>query len=939
MNNYESASDFELLAIKILEKYLNTKFDTKRTRKTQETRDFGVDAFVYIENEFFSDVRTIEAKLRSYKYTLALKDIATSIIFFILRHGNEHYIISNVFLTNGTIDAINSINDNNKGQIYYIDGEKTKAILETILPELKEDELELAERIIKEFPKLKKPQIISINKKQSNSLNNILYESRKKYLTEVLEELNTKKWVSISGDLGVGKHLIVKKVINSYEKECNIINIDIMSNGIISDFCYELSDKLFNISVSISDLVDIVKNDDRLLCSWLNESEQSNLKILYEIFNNNSVSEDSSIYLAKKYLVNLFKSFKKNYLIVIDNFNSANAELFNLISQLSAENDTNFKFLVITTTNSEFYTNFFDYKFKKLYYKIFSEVNMKEFDLDESIIHISEINNLLKPDTATLIYKYIGGNPKLIEQFVKEKANNFIVSNYFTGFTDLNTYYKYQAKVDIIDIDFLHALFLIYILGELDYNDINKYFDDCKISKIENYFSTSPFFAHENNKALFNSNYIKDIIEIELLDCKNLIEKLPIKNIRKIYNLDSLNQIIYNYYFNDYKSMIDLYNTTKNYWNHKDNLEWNIKALKYICLFLKNNINVNNEISIIEFSEASVLLYKVCKDTPTLHFSAIFKTLDIQIKILEENYSSFDKKHSIRIACILFDYYIQKFYALNKLNSNKFLLCMENKIWFFYIDEYRKILFIRLKALSYKSLGEKSEFHKYIKKLKTYNTPYSQFSYYANLAAQYYTTDPIKAYNLLSKCPFGDYDDIDLKAIDLWIENDMAIILFYLNKLYCSKKCANLVLQKSLKLSYDENIARSYNILAIIELKNGNYKLAKNYFYSSITYSINCKNDSILHFATNYLNVSYNKEVEDICYDFFKTNIERLYNIFNDSNSSKRLLISLISFLKILKKNDEVRYNDLYYTFSTFINEYKNEKIECKIDNKTYVLF
>ena len=305
MNNYESASDFELLAIKILEKYLNTKFDTKRTRKTQETRDFGVDAFVYIENEFSSDVRTIEAKLRSYKYTLALKDIATSIIFFILRHGNEHYLISNVFLTNGTIDAINSINDNNKGQIYYIDGEKTKAILETILPELKEGELELAERIIKEFPKLKKPQIISINKKQSNSLNNILYESRKKYLTEVLEELNTKKWVSISGDLGVGKHLIAKKVINSYEKKCNIINIDIMSNGIISDFCYELSDKLFNISVSISDLVDIVKNDDRLLCSLLNESEQCNLKILYEIFNNILIFEIySSIFSARTHIRN-----------------------------------------------------------------------------------------------------------------------------------------------------------------------------------------------------------------------------------------------------------------------------------------------------------------------------------------------------------------------------------------------------------------------------------------------------------------------------------------------------------------------------------------------------------------------------------------------------------------------------------------------------------
>lgn len=937
MDTYKHSSDFETLAIKILEEYLGVQFDKDKTKTTQKTRDYGVDGFVFIENESSSKIRTIEAKLRSYNVTLALKDIATSIIFFILRHGDEHYIITNVFLTEGTKNTIKAINDNNVGRIFCIDGEKTKTILERILPNLNDKELVFAQELINDFPNLKKPKAKINRKIETKDSNILLYKSRKKYLNKAFEELNRKKWISLSGSLGIGKHLIAQKLLEKYIKnDYIIININAISNGLISDFCYEVTNKLFG--GSINDFIAIIKEDNSLFCDLLNEEEIKNLNILYTIFNNKSITQESSIYLAKKYFLNLFNSFNKNYLIVIDNFDSVSSELFKLIAQLSVESNINFKFLVLTTTNSEFYVNFFNFEFKKVYYNIFAEINIKEFNSEESICHILSLNNLIKYNDAETIYKYIGGNPKLIEEFVKLNQNVLLTLKNITGFTDLNTYYNLEVKTSTQNDDVLYLFFLIFILGRLSLEDIMLYFAPEKKKYIENFVLTSPLLVCENDTLYFGSNYIKDIIEINLLNQKNKIRKINKTSIIKLSSLDSLNQIIY-YYFSNNNKIINIYNKSKNYWNHKNNLEWKTKALNYICLYLKEKINIDDLRSIIDFCKFANMLFENCKDIKENLYSNVLRAFDDQINILENNFYNCNSKQKEQIAFVLFDYYIQKSYILNKMNSAKLLFDIENRIWFSFIDEYRKIKFIRLKALACKSLGNKFDFFNHISKLNIYNTPYAMFSYYANMAAQYYINNPQKAYELLSKCPFGDYENDDVQRLDLWIENDYAIVLFYLNKSKCSQNCANLILKKSIQLSYDENIARSYNIIAINELKNNNYKLAEENFYNAIKYSLYCNNDSILHFSTNYLNLCYNKEVESICYNYYKANADSLQKIFTDNGSSKRLLISLISFLDVLKEYHKSKFYELYALFSTAVDSYKEDGTELKINNKYFVLF
>ena len=343
--------------------------------------------------------------------------------------------------------------------------------------------------------------------------------------------------------------------------------------------------------------------------------------------------------------------------------------------------------------------------------------------------------------------------------------------------------------------------------------------------------------------------------------------------------------------------------------------------------------------SIITFCKYANLYSELFNFTRESIFLIINEELKKHIEKLEKVFYGFDKAIKEEVSNILFDYYINYSKTLSKIDSSELIFDIENKLWFTYINEYRKIKYLRLKALGFKSIGNKSEFYNHLDNILSYSTPYALFSYYANKAAQYYDSAPDKAYELLSKCPFNAYRAIDLQMLQLWIENDFSIILFYLNSFNCSKKSAKVVLQKSQFLSYDENIARSYNIIALNELKNDNYNLAKENFYNAIIHSLNCNNDSILHFSVNYLNLEYNNEIDNVCYNYFKVNEVSFNKIFNSDYPSKRLLLSLISYLEVLKKHNENKFNELYNIFVSAVKKFREDGTECKINGQYYVLF
>lgn len=136
---------FEMLAKKIIEYSIKEKVIASEV--TKETRDKGIDVIIKLSNNLI----TVEAKLRSEDKKLGLKDIATSIIFYMLRINDTHYIISNVYLTKGTIDTLNQINSKDNYNIKYICGKDTLYIINQIYDKLEKTEKELSDILIKNY--------------------------------------------------------------------------------------------------------------------------------------------------------------------------------------------------------------------------------------------------------------------------------------------------------------------------------------------------------------------------------------------------------------------------------------------------------------------------------------------------------------------------------------------------------------------------------------------------------------------------------------------------------------------------------------------------------------------------------------------------------------------------------------------------------------------
>ena len=101
-----------------------------------------------------------------------------------------------------------------------------------------------------------------------------LYESRAKCLRSIVDGLKTKNWISLSGSIGLGKHIISQEVSKEFEMNDYLtIHINALSNNLISNFCCEVTKGLFG--AEIGDLVSLVQDDDEYIDPMLNNEERN----------------------------------------------------------------------------------------------------------------------------------------------------------------------------------------------------------------------------------------------------------------------------------------------------------------------------------------------------------------------------------------------------------------------------------------------------------------------------------------------------------------------------------------------------------------------------------------------------------------------------------------------------------------------------------------
>lgn len=945
MNNYKYAKVFEKLAIKIVEAQYGRKIDYEKSGITQNTRDYGVDAIISFtdNNREFS---TIEAKLRKAEYTLGMKDIASSILFFLVRNGNEHFIVSNVYITSGTLKTIGILNLQSHSKIYYIAGEETFKILNTIIDHLQDpQEKELANLLIENFKDYKIPQ------KQQQQENKVkyspenqncsgLFPSRQKLIDEIKEGIQKNYHLFLlHGEKNAGKTFFMKSLNMVLEKNYKTIIIDVYKYNTIDVFCYELAQSLFDFDLK-NLILSISQTHMENLFQVLNDSEKDTLEHIRKIVRSDEIPDTAANYLAEKYLYALFRKCDAvKYLIELEKVSYTSQELYDFIKTFAAGLPGNV--YVICEFTYDFSANFqsFPMQYKDIYDSSIKEIEVKGISYEECELYLKDSLEYVHHTYVRQIYNISKGNPVIIQQAV-DISKKRILRNEDTIKYELISLERhfYEEIIELIIRDTIICKFflLLYIFSF----SINKTMWEFILSKeTDNENSVTILNSQILNSALFekNSEYYscKDYRLIHKLEEHFEIQSYKEHALSLRQNLSSFSdgdrkplEIVKLCFLTGDWSIIDIYESKKNSWMYKSNISWQKQVLKLICLFFMKKPETEEDISKILKAIHYYLSYLEAVSFMDKFENNLHEKILTYKNVLENEYTILPKELLYDIAQILADICIYEYHFFRKTSSfEKGLEILDKCIhtqWFTSVNELKKIKILRYQALLYKSTGDRKTYNCKLENIYNIysNNTYAQLIYWANKAAPLYVKSPKQAFACLNKCNFDNFikenpNDIQLY---LWVKTDLGIISFYNNDLDTVKTILTEVMEKSERLQYKENIARIHNLSGAVALKENDIKLAAQEFFFAFTACVDVDGEAFFHFIVNYLIVTnnYDNKLSGLVVKYLKANNKRLIKIFKTQElQTCRWFITLYAFYCKIKQWNPAQSKEVEFLFST----------------------
>lgn len=221
---------FEYLALEVLYIKLKTREGTHKILDkdvTKSTRDHGRDGFIQFSIRNDSREYTVEAKLRSSD-KISLKDIATSILYYLIGTSDRHLIVTNVIFTGETLAVINELQAQMGRPLETVDGYELRRLLNKGLTYKEEHAPELIKLLMAQPlpPKETIPQPKAV-------LYRILEKhycvaSRTALKEAVAQQIMAgEKLFLIKGEQGTGKSHLIREIIKWAEgKNYKVCRID-----------------------------------------------------------------------------------------------------------------------------------------------------------------------------------------------------------------------------------------------------------------------------------------------------------------------------------------------------------------------------------------------------------------------------------------------------------------------------------------------------------------------------------------------------------------------------------------------------------------------------------------------------------------------------------------------------------------------------------------
>lgn len=932
------ANTFESLSCKIVQK-LYEEENILLSTQTKKTHDKGIDSIIIYKNERI----TVEAKLRNSEIALALKDIATSILFYLLRINDAHYIVTNVRITEGTIDVINGLNEKTACNIITLSDQTVINILKELLPELSGKEKKLANYIIDNPPRVlsKKKEVLK-NINENNKLLATL-EKQRNIVNSLL--VRRQKCIVFIGEYGTGKSTILK-MINTSSK--NSVFVDCQKCNTIETFIYEFTNSLVGIDVML--LIESFHIHSKTLTKLKSESRLpiDTLDSLIQVLRKEEYN-DNICFVAREYLNSLLESVHINVYVIIENFSAASPELQHFIYTYVISSTGHIQFVLSLDGNI--------YQFKELQQILINPINNDIFklisferlpfeDIEEYLI---SINKDLDYNNITTLYEYFGSNLHLLKMAADELKYSQIKN------AENLKPYSYEKVVEITirkylysnNSFYLHAFLISWICSSKKNAILNYYNED--INTIEILLKTNLYTIYNGFLSLANVcvyRCLNRIITEEYSTLRLRVEKLFLCELKK-YGLTEIETIRLNFFFNDpnFESFVSDANKI-----FENRLEYsNIVESKYLIYKYYQNSDDTTKAYV-----ASDLLYEIANNNICIENLVEVETCaNTLVTRLQENKSSLCRDDNQRSITAFIKYHIYLYFKCKRNNDFAAAMLNISKCEQYLKYCHEKILIgkvIRFIAIGIKENGDKKQFFDF---LKANNKRYSDneyiiATYKANKAARICYQDSKKALDLLKTIDYEKLNSID-RYIVLWLFNDKLIYSYYANQEI--SKLNDLfakIVNKATKLNATTDIARAYNTMGVICYKNDDIE-AKEYFkkavYKIIHYEIN---NILFYFAINYLQMLEQSDSEfdrivNILFDWCIKNSDYINSKIIDTNTSlsdNKLFVSIKTFLNLLDNKDDRLL--LLLKNAVFLSIYNNNtmpNIRFRMGAKTFILF
>lgn len=941
---YQYARDFEAIAVKIVEHVLSENKSVLSSGITKATRDYGVDGIVVLNNDASqkNTVITIEAKLRRLPNKLALKDIATSIVCFLARYGEKHYIVTNTYLTSPTIEVLSRFCCNGEYQFQYISGKQTSQILSQIMGSL-DSSLQPIARSIQDHFQEYEDQLQEVDLPVSEDViqtKRCLLQSQANTVHEICQAMmgNAALFI-LYGESGAGKYFTAQQAAARLREAFLVFTFHAQTYHTPRLFFLQLMNMLLGISIHevlyavTQDFSGYMPQFDQ--CVNLPEQKHA-LEMFQKLFLMRELNEEGIEFLIYQYICEFFsQKISQPVLIILHGYTDQAKELSRFILKYLPELPRTIKFLILAEDPWGKTSLVRD-----ACVVLDSAIQLRKIEPlehNEAIQYIQWYRPHTSKKSAEQIFRELGGNLEILSDALRVSDCLINLPQYHSLLSNQSeTVLRQQIAICLSEPDSPAAnlLFLISLFsGSIPlyaYHVLCQY-----LPLLDSATHMLAGLLRKTSDALelskpFLSQYLKEYFFVKEDSYRDFAKSLIQKSREESWFIFGLlSQTVLLFFACDPEFEGKVRTELKRCQAYMEfSLQLDLQDL--LCRYYKKKEDQAYDPQVCdERLESELTMYELLVRQDTINsqlLGAKNDYLSSALRIRQINYSQQTSEQKQFLARLFIRYALATYqYCMRSNAFDKARNALEK--WSPYLKNCEDPqLFSQYTRYDALLLKESGNIYAFLEKLSRAHSLYPQNDhlacvYFANQAAVYRMSDPAESLRILEENALQKASilpDIDLR---FWLQND-AITYRILSgptdwaQLYLD---AETILEQSQASCQHQNEARAYNNLGVISFFQHSEAKAREYFYEAVRQMIIYEENFIcFYLAANYLQClpfdANQQSILDFCLRFCDKNQEMILQKFHDPacpREENNMFAAFLTVCRIAKTQRAAGYTHL----------------------------